>query len=180
MLYRKEAQCYPLQKNDYGCHTFKKARAAKIIWVGHPGDSPLDVRARQFVAQLDENSGISPEKMKRAIRDGRAILRWTLRCAGIHDMVPCPSHETPASGDGSMHPPVNEEADGAEEEEEEEEEPLGAGDEQMEERNEDDEEDERGGVEDHSESGPHPEVRKRWKRCSHQVKLRVSLCFMSV
>ena len=63
-------------------------RAAKVIWFAHPGDSPLDVRARPFIVKWDEHSGLSinPGRSEAASQI-RVLYRWEYICRGVCSFV---------------------------------------------------------------------------------------------
>ncbi|KAJ7185884.1 hypothetical protein C8R46DRAFT_1207993 [Mycena filopes] len=59
-------------------------RAVEVRWIGHPGDSPRDPRARQCIIRWNEPRP-APEVLARAIERQQPVVRWDLRCAGVHE-----------------------------------------------------------------------------------------------
>lgn len=59
--------------------------AVIVRWIGHPGDSPRDPRARRCFIRW--NNPRPPQALiDRAIIRRQPVLRWDLRCAGVHDL----------------------------------------------------------------------------------------------
>ncbi|RDX45266.1 hypothetical protein OH76DRAFT_1486437 [Lentinus brumalis] len=75
------------QFNDYLAHECRRCAAVNVDWFGHPGDSPVDVRARSFAARWNKESGLSDEETQAAIAMDRPVARWEYSCAGIHDVA---------------------------------------------------------------------------------------------
>ena len=65
----------------------KRTSSVKITWVGHPGNAPVDARARPFLVEWDESGGLLPAVKAAAIRSRLPVLRWDYVCAGVHNMV---------------------------------------------------------------------------------------------
>ncbi|KAJ7736566.1 hypothetical protein DFH07DRAFT_986080 [Mycena maculata] len=59
--------------------------AVQIRWIGHPGDSPRDPRARRCFIRWNEPRP-SKQATDAAIVGRRPVLRWDLRCAGVHNL----------------------------------------------------------------------------------------------
>ncbi len=133
------------QKNDYLCHSFKRCRAVKLTWIGHPGDSPADIRARELMVSFDRDQGLAEADFDKAIATRRPVLRWTYHCAGVHDRV------------------VEEDCEAEEGESDGEDEGTGGGADDVEDVDEDAD----------GQQDDDLELRTRWKRCSDRVKLRV-------
>ncbi|KAJ7774066.1 hypothetical protein B0H16DRAFT_1880520 [Mycena metata] len=90
------------QLNDYHVHDMSPNQdvpshslAVVVKWIGHPGSSPRDPRARQFFVRWNDPP---PPKtlVDQAIAAERPVLRWDLRCAGVHEF----QFGDTASGDG--------------------------------------------------------------------------------
>ncbi|KAI0704561.1 hypothetical protein C8Q76DRAFT_820141 [Earliella scabrosa] len=75
------------QLNDYAPKESKRTMVVRIIWIGHPGNAPVDARARPFLVVWEDGCGLLPDEKARAIRDKTPVLRWDYACAGVHDMV---------------------------------------------------------------------------------------------
>ncbi|KAI0716346.1 hypothetical protein C8Q76DRAFT_692091 [Earliella scabrosa] len=157
------------QMNDYLCHTFKRSRAVKITWIGHPGDSPFDARGRTFVVRQDPVSGIAISEWDKARLLRRPVLRWIYLCGGVHDLEVDDETVVAAVAEESLlnsGPEEGEEEEGqSDDESDTENEPLGEGADDAQDRNEDE--------------GELSEVirehRKRWQACAHGVKLRLEI-----
>ena len=76
-----------MQFNDYSIKESKRSSSVKITWVGHPGNAPVDARARPFLVDWDESCGLLPAVKAAAIRSRLPVLRWDYVCAGVHNMV---------------------------------------------------------------------------------------------
>ncbi len=148
--------------NDYACHTFKRSKAVKLNWIGHPGDSPVDVRARELMVTFDRGGGITQGQFDKAIANRRPVVRWVYHCAGVHDRYVDNDEETATrtpSGNNMSdgEPGLGEDSDSGSEDEAE-----GQGEADVEDVDEDADRDE-------DQEGR----RKRWHKCSDGVKLRV-------
>lgn len=105
-----------LQRNDYNSRGFKRTSSVLISWIGHPGDSPVDARARPFIVSWDPGSGLSEAECGLAVQAKRPVLRWEYVCAGIHDVIPKSKSNRQNSGKrGSEY--EDEQADAANEDE---------------------------------------------------------------
>lgn len=137
--------------------TCKRTASISLTWIGHPGDSPLDVRARPFLAKWSNHFALLPSDIARAKAAKRVVARWDYYCAGVHDY-----DVTPPSG-ASLPPRSadNEEGQTAE---------LQAINPGV--SNQDEESDEEEPEEGESER------RGRWYQCGAGVKLRVRYSFV--
>ncbi|KAJ7877540.1 hypothetical protein B0H14DRAFT_2567659 [Mycena olivaceomarginata] len=76
------------QKND---HKFKERTGSSIallIWFGHPGDSPHDIRAKKLVLRRDKVAPPDSFLCARAIAEKRQVWRWDYVRTGVHDRPP--------------------------------------------------------------------------------------------
>ncbi|KAF8573395.1 hypothetical protein K439DRAFT_1625113 [Ramaria rubella] len=64
-----------------------------VSFFGHPSDSPIDIRARQFIVRWTEPSPLSLPAREEAISRKRVVLRWEYRCRGICSVVDSPTDE---------------------------------------------------------------------------------------
>ncbi|RPD52008.1 hypothetical protein L227DRAFT_568887, partial [Lentinus tigrinus ALCF2SS1-6] len=161
-------QWFDAQYNDYVIRAFKKTESVEIIWIGHPGDSPLDVRARAFVVRWKSGSGLSTPEKAAAIQSARPVLRWELCCAGVHDKVVGEGPVIARPSNGS-DPKAGEQAD---------ESAAADGDPDGEPESEDDDDESLGDAGDGSEDDDEEvegEYRGRWNRCGNKVKLRLEV-----
>jgi len=54
-----------------------------IVWFGHPGDTPNDARARQFVVRWRNIFPLSVAERDRVAATGKIVLRWIYKCRGV-------------------------------------------------------------------------------------------------
>ncbi|KAJ7624860.1 hypothetical protein FB45DRAFT_1030980 [Roridomyces roridus] len=85
------ASWFDNQLNDYNPYEMSpdqtnpsELRAVEVKWVGHPGDSPRDPRARRCYVRWPVQRPPA-EEIQLAISAGRPVVRWDLRCAGVED-----------------------------------------------------------------------------------------------
>ncbi|KAF7368246.1 hypothetical protein MVEN_00144700 [Mycena venus] len=76
------------QKNDYQPKERAGSRIVQLVWFGHPGDSPHDIRARKLVVRWDKVAPPDSVLRDRAISEKRPVWRWDYVCAGVHDRPP--------------------------------------------------------------------------------------------
>ncbi|KAJ6597393.1 hypothetical protein B0H10DRAFT_2211020 [Mycena sp. CBHHK59/15] len=139
---------FDAQKNDYHPHTSSEMSSIVLSWIGHPGDSPKDVRARKFLVRWDSSVPANSELRALAVKEARPVWRWEYICAGVHDKVPVgEGHSVQGSG-GKGEDGGGEGEDG---------------------------EDEGDVSNDEDAVGPSSERRSRWKKCSSGVKLHVEI-----
>jgi hypothetical protein len=96
------------QLNDFHAHDMSPNQDAPpgslaviVKWIGHPGSSPRDPRARQFFVRWNDPP---PPKalVDQAIDREQPVVRWDLRCAGIHDLDfsdPVPARQPEKEGE---------------------------------------------------------------------------------
>ncbi|KAJ7020812.1 hypothetical protein C8F04DRAFT_1316557 [Mycena alexandri] len=78
--------------NDFHVHDMSpnqdvpsQTLAVIVKWIGHPGSSPRDPRSRQFFIRW--NDPPPPQALvDQAIARKQPVVRWDLRCAGVHDL----------------------------------------------------------------------------------------------
>ncbi|RDX52563.1 hypothetical protein OH76DRAFT_1480666 [Lentinus brumalis] len=165
------------QKNDYLCNGFKRAGCVRLTWVGHPGDSPVDARARPFIAEWNSDTHIAAERIERAIRDGRPVVRWKYYCGGVHDYdvedIARAKAELATEEDGVSVVPMK----GGEDDEEDDEESDGESHSEEGAVGEGAEEEGQGaeGADKVGEVGEDSGVRSRWDKCGNKVRLRLEI-----
>ncbi|KAK7015046.1 hypothetical protein R3P38DRAFT_2544135 [Favolaschia claudopus] len=145
-------QWFHEQKNDYQPKEHSESQLVKLTWFGHPGDSPHNIRARKFVVRWA--SIASPEAQEMAVSKNRPVWRWLYVCAGVHDRVPPDSGLDSVASQATTHQPSNEHSD------------AGIGSDAASEAIEDDE---------NSEDSDDGTARKRWNKCSSEVRLQVEI-----
>ncbi|KAK7001644.1 hypothetical protein R3P38DRAFT_3216571 [Favolaschia claudopus] len=81
------------QPNDYNIHSMSPPQNASsrdnaviVNWIGHPGDSPRDPRARRCFLRWNDPPP-SQDAIVRAGKRNQPVVRWVLRCAGAHDLA---------------------------------------------------------------------------------------------
>ncbi|KAJ7886962.1 hypothetical protein B0H13DRAFT_1889023 [Mycena leptocephala] len=78
--------------NDFNVHAMHpkqdvppESLAVVVKWIGHPGTSPRDPRARRCFIRW--NDPRPPQNLiNQAIERKQPVIRWDLRCAGVHDL----------------------------------------------------------------------------------------------
>ncbi|KAF8180937.1 hypothetical protein K438DRAFT_1976392 [Mycena galopus ATCC 62051] len=78
--------------NDFRVHAMHPKQdvptdslAVIVKWIGHPGSTPRDPRARQCFIRW--NNPPPPQGLINvAIQKHQPVIRWDLRCAGVHDL----------------------------------------------------------------------------------------------
>ncbi|KAJ6536492.1 hypothetical protein DFH09DRAFT_1283855 [Mycena vulgaris] len=71
--------------------------AVAVRWIGHPGDSPRDPRARRCFIRWNDPPPVK-SLIDRAVEKKTPVVRWDLRCAGVHDFdftAPPPPESAP-------------------------------------------------------------------------------------
>ncbi|KAJ6518451.1 hypothetical protein DFH09DRAFT_1373453 [Mycena vulgaris] len=71
--------------------------AVAVRWIGHPGDSPRDPRARRCFIRWNDPPPVK-SLIDRAVEKKTPVVRWDLRCAGVHDLdftAPPPPESAP-------------------------------------------------------------------------------------
>lgn len=69
--------------------------AVLVKWIGHPGSTPRDPRARRCFIRWNDPK--PPENLiEAAIEKKQPVVRWDLRCAGVHDLDFSEQPEQPA------------------------------------------------------------------------------------
>ena len=59
----------------------------KVVWFGHPGDTPLDLRARACVVKWDDDSDLTNPGRVDAARHAKVLVRWEYRCRGACSFI---------------------------------------------------------------------------------------------
>ena len=83
-----------LQKNDYNSDKCSLTSSVRLTWFGHPGDTPVDIRARPFIVNWDSSAELTELEMEKAKKDSRVVARWKYYCRGACSMEVNPHGET--------------------------------------------------------------------------------------
>ncbi|KAF8589873.1 hypothetical protein K439DRAFT_1612438 [Ramaria rubella] len=85
---------FDAQHNDFNSwKAHVHSDCVTVSFFGHPGDSLVDIRARQFIVRWTEPSPLSLPAHEEAISQKRVVLRWEYRCRGICSVVDSPTDE---------------------------------------------------------------------------------------
>lgn len=60
--------------------------AIQMDWLGHPGDSPNDVRARRFLISWPDIRVVNEDTQCLAQKNRQPVWRWVLYCGAIHEL----------------------------------------------------------------------------------------------
>ena len=55
----------------------------ELTWFGHPGDTPVDIRACRFVIQWHEKSDLAEYERAHAIAHEWVVYCWEYPCRGM-------------------------------------------------------------------------------------------------
>ncbi|KAG8957738.1 hypothetical protein FRC03_009846 [Tulasnella sp. 419] len=78
---------FDIQRNDYNKHSSECGTSVNLRYIGHPGSSPQDIRARPFLIRWNDDV-ITADRKQEAIKKRRVIYRAIYVCAGRHNQVP--------------------------------------------------------------------------------------------
>jgi hypothetical protein len=94
--------------NDYNVQKTTSTDVVDLVWFGHPGDSPCDVCARQFIVKWHADSALSEHACSVAAEDKKIALCWVYYCRGVcsvinegYDSVQSESGDDPDVADSS-------------------------------------------------------------------------------
>jgi hypothetical protein len=88
LLRIKQSLTKKIQMNDYNKHKARLTNVVDVIWFGHPGDTPGDIWARQFVVNWRNDSLLSARARAAAVEAQSVVLRWEYKCSGTCSVVP--------------------------------------------------------------------------------------------
>ncbi|KAG8955777.1 hypothetical protein FRC03_011063 [Tulasnella sp. 419] len=87
---------FDVQKNDYGKKKDAVASSVVLKWVGHPGSSPRDFRARRFDVVWNDDV-VNHSQKQVAIENGLVVANSLYICSGKHRIVPSPAKQAKGS-----------------------------------------------------------------------------------
>jgi hypothetical protein len=71
-----------MQHNDFNAYKSLPTRVVALKWFGHPGDTPVDVRAQPVIVRWPEKSDIKEIRRAETIVQGKVVHRWEYVCRG--------------------------------------------------------------------------------------------------
>jgi hypothetical protein len=88
--------------NDYNAYKTHFTDIVDVVWFGHPGDTPHNIRTHRFIIKWHTDSPLAAHARSSAIEDEKVVLHWEYVCHGTC-LVDTPdeddSENSEASGD---------------------------------------------------------------------------------